>query len=277
MNIEKSDIQKLINAIYENSDYDFSMYSENSFNRRIKKAVEEYSLSPNQLVNLIKKDNLFLENFVKYITVNTTEIFRDTETWKIYKSDILDDLNTKEEINIWHIGCSTGQEVYSNLILLNEEGLLSKSNVYATDINTDVLQMAKSGQFKYANIDEFTASFNKATSENKEIGNISIEKYFDIDGKKHTISVNSLLLNKIFFKKHDIISGTNPFNIKFDVIFCRNVLIYFNNFIQDKLHNFFYNNLNYNGYLIIGRYEGMISKISEKFEKKEVIYKKVFL
>lgn len=278
MKVHEPDIAVLIEVIQQNSDYDFQQYSEKSFQRRIEKVLDDHKLSIHQLIEKINADNDFLERLVKDITVNTTEIFRDTKTWHILKYKILKNFIDKEKINIWHIGCSTGQEVYSTLILLNEMGLFSKTEVFATDLNQDVLEVAEKGLYKFREIDEFIDSYDlvmkHSEEENIDYAGIPYQKYFVINRRKNLIKIKPPLLNKPTFLKHDIVTQGNIFERKFDLIFCRNVLIYFNHDLQNKLFEFFYDNLNDDGVLIIGRHEGMLGEIASKFKKEESIYKK---
>lgn len=276
MKVFKPEIEELIEVIGSYSTYDFSDYSEKSFSRRIEKVLFDHKLSMEVLLDKIKQDNEFLEKVVKDITVNTTEIFRDTNTWRILKYKILKNYTEKPTIDIWHIGCSTGQEVYSTLILLNEMNLLSKTEVFATDLNDDVLKVAEKGLYRFREIDEFIENYDQVMrhSNGEEYPEIPYQKYFVINRRKNLIKIKPPLLNKPTFIKHDIVKDGNVFDRKFDLIFCRNVLIYFNHQLQNKLFQFFYDNLEDNGSLIIGRHEGMLGEIATKFKKEESIYKK---
>ncbi len=268
-------LDKVINAITSASDYDFSLYSAKSLYRRTESFVNEFNLSTDELIDSLKEDKMFLETFVKYVTINTTAFYRDAVTWQLYDEHLHKYFINKNNINIWHIGCSIGFEVYSNLILLHNCGILSKSKVYATDINSDVLETAKKGKYKYLNTYELKSNYYNAISKIQNGKNLAIENYFNIDEDDNSMQVKNLLLNKVIFKKHDILSETNPFNVKFDIIFARNILIYFKHKVQERLYNFFYRNLKYGGYFIIGRYEAIISDISKKFSRQDVIYKKL--
>lgn len=273
-----SGIKNLIDAIGDASTYNFSDYSEKSFKRRVEKVLEDHRINIDDLIVKIRNNESFLEEIVKEITVNTTEIFRDTKTWQTLKYDILKNYQDKETIDIWHVGCSTGQEVYSVLILLNEIGMMDKARVIATDLNTDVLEVAKKGVYRFREIDEFIESYDSVmrTNPNGDSNHIDIpyQKYININRRKNIIKIKPLLLNKAEYYKHDIIQDGNIFRRKFDFIFCRNVLIYFNHQLQNKLFEFFHENINDDGALIIGRHEGMLGQISGKFKKIESVYLK---
>lgn len=279
MAITNADIKEFINAIKEISSYDFTDYSEKSFKRRLEKIVEDKNMNLKDIILKMKKKSRFIEEIVKDITVNTTEIFRDTKTWEIFKRNILQKYANKEIIDIWHVGCSTGQEVYSVLILLNELGLINKARIIATDINTDVLEIARKASYQFREIDEFIESYNSVMMSNPTTDpifkNIPYHKYVLINRRKNLIKIKPFLLNKAEFIKHDVITEGNTFERKFDIIFCRNVLIYFKHHLQNKLFEFFHENLNKNGVLIIGRHEGILGNISGKFKKNESIYLKI--
>src|SRR4030042_3388955 len=149
MTIKDKDFLLFIYALKNSSKYDFSQYSEKSLKRRLAKVLADNKLTLPLLINCMKNDSKFVEKVVNEITVNTTELFRDPQVWQAIRYAILPKLKNNSVINIWHAGCSTGQEVYSMLILLNELGLLEKTKVYATDLNTDVLGVAKNGEYRY--------------------------------------------------------------------------------------------------------------------------------
>ena len=164
------------------------------------------------------------------------------------------------------------------IILLNEMNLFSKTEVFATDLNEDVLNVAEKGLYRFREIDEFIENYDQVMRHSPQNGEqyqeIPYQKYFVINRRKNLIKIKPPLLNKPTFLKHDVVTQGNVFDRKFDLIFCRNVLIYFNHELQNKLFQFFYDNLKDDGALIIGRHEGMLGEIATKFKKEESIYKK---
>jgi chemotaxis protein methyltransferase CheR len=264
-----SEINAFIDAIKRNSNYDFSEYSVKSFTRRVEKLSADYRTDVDGLIKRISNDSAFLEEVVRNITVNTTEIFRDPELWKKIRQEIIPIYKNELRINIWHAGASTGQEVYTMLILLKTSGLFEKSRIYASDLNSEVLEIAESGKYKYREIDEYINNFNETFDNNKDF---DINNYFKISRTRNLIKVNSSLLNKTQYKKHDLTNLTNPFAVKYNIIFCRNVLIYFNNELQNKVFKLFWDALFTGGALIVGKHEGILGDISEKFIKKGTIY-----
>lgn len=276
MQVTSDDISRIIFAIKANSTYDFSNYSIKSFTRRIEKTLFDFKQDVTGMIKAIKSDPEFIESLVKNITVNTTELFRDPKAWQTLKYRILNQFSENRKINIWHAGCSTGQEVYSMLILLNELGMLEKANVFATDINEDVLKIAKNGEYTYRFNLEYFENFNKVVRENPfnyELYNdIPYSRYFEIDKVNDSIKVHEFLRKKPIWIKHDLVNDGNNFNTKFDLIMCRNVLIYFNTDLQSHVFETFHQSLFRNGVLMIGIHESIIGAMSNNFTKSGLIY-----
>ncbi len=276
MPVSQEDIALVINAIRNNSDYDFSNYSNKSFTRRIEKALIDFRLDIDKLLVKIKQDNDFVEQLVKNITVNTTELFRDPKVWQALRYRVLSKFTSYRKINIWHAGASTGQEVYSLLILLHEMNLFEKANVFATDINTDVIERAKAGEYSFRFNLEYFENFDKVIKENPfnydEFNEIPYEKYFEIDQVKDIIKAKEFLRKKPVWFKHDLVKEGNIFNTKFDIILCRNVLIYFNTELQDKVITTFSKSLFRKGVLMIGAHESIIGPVANNFIKSGFFY-----
>ncbi len=279
MIIQESEIFELIEAIKAVSDYDFSEYAPRSFARRVEKILEDYNLTIDKLIRKVyASDQAFVQELVNDITVNTTELFRDPKVWHAIRYRILPKLKNYEVINIWHPGSSTGQEVYSMLILLYEEGLFDKVNVYASDINTKVLETARKGEYSYRLNIEYLQNFDEVIRRNpfnyEEYRDVPYTKYFEIDQINDKIKVKPFLREKPVFVKHDLVKGTNPFGRKFDIILCRNVLIYFQRSLQEKTVRFFHKNLNYPGFLVLGLHESILGSESLLYHKHGYYYAK---
>lgn len=278
MTITEQDFQLFLFALKTSSKYDFSDYSEKSLKRRLAKVLTDNKLNITALVNKIKNDQQFVEKIVKEITVNTTELFRDPQVWHAIRYAVLPKLKNNTNINIWHAGCSTGQEVYSMMIILNEMGLLDKSKIYATDLNDDVMQQAQSGEYKYRFNIGYLDNFDKVIKENpynyEEYYDVAYDKYFSIDKPTDTIKMHDFLRNKPIYKKHDLVKDSNSLFVKFDIIFCRNVIIYFNYNLQGKVFDLFHRNLYDSGCLVLGMHETILGSYSVKFQKKGHIYYK---
>lgn len=228
------------------------------------------------LVSKIKTDPLFVEEVVKEITVNTTELFRDPQVWQAIRFNILPRFKNNSVINIWHAGCSTGQEVYSMLIMLNELDMLERARVYATDINTDVMETARQGEYKYRFNLAYLDNFDKVIKENpynyEEYNDVPYSKYLVLDKANDTIRLHNFLREKPVFKKHDLVTESNTLYVKFDLILCRNVIIYFNYNLQCRVFDLFHHSLYDSGCLVMGMHETILGNPAAKFQKKGHAY-----
>ena len=276
--LSNDDVTKFINSIKLVSRYNFEDYSERSFKRRIEKILVDNKISLNELISRIQKDKDFLEKIIKDITVNTTELFRDSELWITLKYRVLPNLKKNKSIFIWHAGCSSGQEVYSMLILLNELDMFDKAKVFATDINTDMLELAKRGVYRYRFNLNYLDNFDKVIKENpynyEDVKDVPYSKYFEIDKAKDSVTMAKFLRDKTIYRKHDLVNDKNIFYSKFDIIFCRNVIIYFNNKLQNRVIEMFSNNLYRDGHLILGAHESILGAVANNFERTKGLYKK---
>jgi len=278
MAVTIQDIQQFVNTLKAISRYDFSQYSEKSLTRRLDKILVDNKMDMRKLVTKLRKDKSFLEKIVKEITVNTTELFRDPKVWHTLRYDILPEYEEMDSIKIWHPGCSTGQEVYSMLILLNEMNMFKKTKIWGSDLNIDVLESAKKGVYKYQFNIGYLDNFDKVIKENPkktdEPYDVEYSKYLEINKAKDTIKVARFLLDKPVYAKHDLVKDDNIFSVKFDLIICRNVIIYFNHDLQNKVFSLFYDNLNDEGYLLLGMHETILGPFASKFDKIGQLYRK---
>ena len=270
MTISDQEIKCFISAIKKSSPYDLRDYSYKSLNRRVTKILNDNKSDFSSLIRKISEDNDFLESTVREITVNTTELFRDPPVWQTIKYEILPKFKNHESIRIWHAGCSTGQEVYSLLILLYELDMFEKTIIYGTDLNATVIEEAKKGIYKYRFNLVYLDNFDKVMKQNpnnNEVYDVPYSKYLEIDKIRDVMKIKSFLLKKPIFLTHDLVTvsdlGTEPFHI----ILCRNVIIYFNVNLQNRVFNLFHKNLFDNGYLILGAHETILGLLSEKFQK----------
>ena len=276
MGITEQELKEFTEILKNYTSYDFSNYSVKSLTRRVNKVIDDNKLNFTGLVYKIKNNKEFVEKVIKDITVNTTELFRDPESWNCIKYKILPELSKKQSINIWHAGCSTGQEVYSMLMLLSELNLFNKANVYASDINRDVLEFAKKGVYRFRFNLNYLDNYNEVLCKNpfnfEDIKDVPYEKYFSIDKKNDIIIMNPELRQKIRWSFGDLVKKENPFYVKYDLILCRNVLIYFDNDLQSKTIELFSENLLSKSYLVIGAHESIIGKGEMYFSRKNKYY-----
>lgn len=278
MEVEEKDIRKFQFTIRDHSDYDFTEYSLTCLRRRLTRILLEYEMDMDQMTHAMRSDHLFLNEIVKKLTVHTTELFRDPDIWKRLKHELLPAYRDRSVIHIWHPGCSTGQEVYSMMMLLDEMGMLEKSHIYASDINPDVLEIAREGKYKYHFNQSYLENFQKVLFKGSEQqrGNLKKQwkKYFNIDETRDLIQMKEFLRHKPVYKKLDLVKDPNLFLVKFDLIVCRNVIIYFNDKLQNRVFRLFYDNMNPDGTLILGVHESIMGPFSKRFLKKEPFYQK---
>jgi len=278
MEVVGKDIQNFQETVRDFSEYDFSQYSHTSLRRRLTRILLELEMEMDETTNRMKNDPVFLEGIVKKLTVHTTELFRDPEIWKKIKNDLLPSLDQKATIRIWHPGCSTGQEIYSMMMLLDSAGILEKTEIYGSDLNPDVLQKARQGSYKYLFNQSYLDNFDRVILNGS--GSYSWnhrkhwKKYFHIDETHDVIQMKDHLCAKPVYKKLDLVKDPNLFKVKFDLIVCRNVIIYFNPDLQNRVFDLFYNSLNENGTLILGVHETILGPFSKRFIRKEPFYYK---
>ena len=274
--IGETAFREYLNELRKHTPYDFSEYSDNSIQRRIQKILKDYDITMQQLLERTKIDEEFVEKVVEEITVNTTELFRDPEVWTSIYDKIYPSIKSKKTINIWHAGCSSAMEVYSNLIIMNELDMLDRVKVYGTDINARMIKQAKSGRYPLNfNLPQLEA-FNNTLKEKpiQGVSNIDFTRYFDFDEKEDLLIVKDFLRQVPWFVKHDLVQEEIPFYNKFDIVFCRNVLIYFNTSLQSKLFKRFYEQMYPGAFLLLGNHEGMSGFYKTKFSKNGPLFVK---
>lgn len=267
--IEDEDIDILLNDLFEIYGYDFTRYSKASLKRRIIRlcALDKIP-SYAELRYRVRTDETYFKRFVEEITVNVTEMFRDPSFYKSLREDILPVLGTKPFIRIWHAGCSTGEEVYSMAILLKEANLLRKSLLYATDLNPSVLEKVRKGIFPLNQMKQYSESYIASG------GIHDFSMYYTANYGQ--AKFNMELAEKIIISTHNLVSDSS-FN-EFDLILCRNVLIYFDKELQDRVLKLFDESLGTLGYLALGTKETLkFSVVQSKFKQlnREKIWKKI--
>lgn len=268
--IQDSEMNDLIRSIFKKYGYDFSDYSAPSFKRRISKALTTYGLSGvNELIEKILDSEYFFTSVLEDITVNITEMFRDPDFYKTLRKDVIPQLSTYPLIRIWHAGCSTGEEVFSMAILLKEAGILDKSILYATDINQKVLEKAASAQYSLGLMPAYEANYQAAG------GIAHLKDYYEV--KNETAVFNKELRDRMVFSPHNLVIDQS-FN-EFNLILCRNVLIYFNRNLQNRVLQLFSDSLPPKGFLALGTKESVyFSDVEQEFEpvsKTQRIWQKI--
>lgn len=246
--IDNAQIETLLSDVLEAHGYDFLEYSHASIKRRITRLYTlDNFVSFAEFRYTVKNDKQYFKRFLEEITVNVTEMFRDPGFYKSLRNDVLPVLGTYPFIRIWVAGCSTGEEAYSLAILLKELNLLQKSLIYATDINPSVLEKAKKGLFPL--------NYLKGYSENY-VNSGGIKDFSSYYSANYSLAKFDDSLNeKMIFSTHNLVSD-HSFN-EFQLILCRNVLIYFDKELQHKVFQLFDNSLDKLGYLALGSKESL--------------------
>jgi chemotaxis protein methyltransferase CheR len=181
------------------------------------------------------------------LSITVTEMFRDPSFYKALRQSVLPVLRTYPHVKIWHAGCASGEEVYSMAIMLKEEGLLHKTQIYATDFNPSIIRYAKQAQYPISRIKEFTVSYQKAG------GKRSFSDYYTANDE--TAKLNESIRNNIVFANHNLV--TDSVFAEMNMVVCRNVLIYFNRQLQDKVISLFLESLAGGGFLCLGSKENL--------------------
>lgn len=247
--LETLEIELLLESVFRHYGYDFRNYAPASLKRRIWSAIQAEKLTTvSGLQEKVLHHRDCLERFLLTLSINVTAMFRDPSFYLAFRTVAVPLLRTYPFIRIWHAGCSTGEEVYSMAILLQEEGLYDRCRIYATDINEAVLKKAKSGIFPLERMQDYTQNYQLSG------GNRSFSEYYT-SGYDHAI-FSSYLKQNLVFSQHNLV-GDGPFN-KFNVILCRNVLIYFNKILQQRVQKLFYESLSRFGILGLGRQESLM-------------------
>ena len=276
MEVVGKDIQNFQLTVRAHSDYDFTNYSPTSLQRRLNRILLELDMKMDQMIARMKTDKDFTDRIMKKITVHTTELFRDPHIWKKLKNNLLPSLSHQEKIRIWHPGCSTGQEIYSMMIVLDGLGLLEKSEIYGSDLHQEVIEAARLGRYKYRFNQSYLENFDRVVLNGEGTFSWSNrkhwKKYFHIDETSDTIQMKEFLREKPVYKKLDLVKDANLFLVNFDLIVCRNVIIYFNAELQNRVFELFHSNLKDHGSLLLGVHESIMGSYSKKFIKKDPFY-----
>lgn len=268
--IEKIEADLLLESIYRYYGYDFRNYSRPFILRRLTHRVHKENLtSISALQERVLRDPMTLKKIFSDLSINVTEMFRDPSFFQSFRQKVIPIVKEYAEIRIWHAGCASGEEVYSMAILLQEEGVYEKARIFATDINGRMIEQAKKGAFCLANMQQYTKNYLEAG------GTESFSEYYKVAGGLAVF--NPSLQKNIVFAEHNLVTDSS-FN-EFDIIICRNVLIYFNQTLQNDVHKLFYESLSLSGFLCLGNREGVrlttYGKYYEETDTTGKLYRKV--
>jgi chemotaxis protein methyltransferase CheR len=269
--LERIEIQLLLEAIYQHYGFDFRGYALGSLKRRLwRRAYGEKVETLSALQDRVLHDPAVMERLLLDLSINVTAMFRDPTFFKAFREKVVPLLRTYPFVRIWNAGCSTGEETYSLAILLREEGLYDRTRIYATDINDRVLERAREGRFPLEKMREFTANYLRAG------GQEEFSAYYTVEGEAARFTEE--LSSQVVFAQHNLVSDA-PFN-EFNVIVCRNVMIYFGKTLQDRVHELFYDSLDQLGILALGHKESIkFTRHEERYEPldpHEKLYRKMY-
>ncbi|MEI7499247.1 MAG: protein-glutamate O-methyltransferase CheR [Bacteroidota bacterium] len=242
------EIRLFVEAIYQKYGYDFRNYSQAHVKRRI---LNRFNLSGMKYITDMIHESIYNHKFVDQmlmdLSITVTEMFRDATFYRALREEILPILQTYPFIKIWHAGCASGEEVYSMAIMLNEEGLYGKSQIYATDFNPIIIKQAKDGIYPINRIKEFTVNYQKSG------GKGSFSDYYTANYE--SAKLLDALKKNIVFATHNLV--TDSVFAEVNLVVCRNVLIYFDRELQDKVIRLFVDSLPGGGILCLGSKENL--------------------
>jgi len=268
--LERIEVQLLLEAIYRHYGFDFRGYALGSLKRRLwRRAYGEKLETLSALQDRVLHDPAVMERLLLDLSINVTAMFRDPTFFRAFREKVVPALRTYPFLRIWNAGCSTGEETYSLAILLKEEGLYDRTRIYATDINDRVLERAREGRFPLEKMREYTENYLKAG------GNDEFSRYYTVEGNEARFTQE--LCSQVVFAQHNLVSDA-PFN-EFNVLVCRNVMIYFGKTLQDRVHDLFYDSLETFGILALGHKESIkFTQHEERYEALDVqekLYRKI--
>jgi chemotaxis protein methyltransferase CheR len=270
VDLEKIELDCLLEAVYRRYGFDFREYAPASLRRRVNRRVKLEDLpSISALQDLLLRDPDVMQQLLLDLSINVTAMFRDPTFHLAFRERVVPLLRTYPFTRIWVAGCSTGEEVYSLAILLEEESLYERSRIYATDINEDVLVRARLGVFPLAKMQDYTRNYI-ASGGMRSFSDYYISAY---DGAAFDRS----LMRNVVFAQHNLASDRS-FN-EFHVIICRNVMIYFERGLQQRVFDLFDESLARLGILALGHKESLrISEHADRYEEldgNERLYRRV--
>lgn len=265
------EIMALLEAIYQKYGYDFRDYSKAHVKRRILNRMKLANVeSVSILQHMVLRDLEFASQLLKDLSINVTEMFRDPLFYKSFRENVVPLLKTWSYIKVWHAGCSTGEEVYSMAILLKEENLYNRAQIYATDFNEDALEKAKEGIFSADKMKKYARNYQDSGAKG------SFSDYYH--AQYDSAIMDGDLKKNIVWANHNLVTDSDF--AETHVIICRNVLIYFNKQLQNRVHKLFHTSLVNGGILCLGSKESIrFSDYGQHFEamdKKQRIYKKKY-
>ena len=245
----EADVESLVEQLYHRYHYDFRHYTRSSLRRRLANALSTNKCETiGELVAKLEGEPGFLNKLLDGITVPTTEMFRDPSYFKALRTHVVPYLKTYPSVKVWVAGCSTGEEVYSLAILFEEEGLLSRTLFYATDINPRSLERAGQGIYSVETIRQATQNYQRSG------GKRSLSDYYE--AAYGSVRLDPRLRSNVVFSDHSL--ATDTVFAEVNLVSCRNVLIYFERELQDRAIGLFKDSLDRHGFLGLGNKESLL-------------------
>jgi chemotaxis protein methyltransferase CheR len=268
--LERIEVDLLLEGIHRRYGLDFRGYATGSLKRRLWRRVEAEGLSSlSVLQERILRDPACLDRLVVDLSVNVTSMFRDPGFYRAFRDKAVPLLRTYPFIRLWNAGCSTGEETFSLAILLEEEGLLERSRIYATDVNAEVLDRARAGLFPLDRMRDYTHNYIEAG------GRRAFSDYYVAEDSG--VRFDPALTRNVVFAQHNLASD-GSFN-EFQAIVCRNVMIYFGRALQDRVHALFHDSLGRFGILALGRKEAIRftarEHAYEELDREEKLFRRI--
>ena len=246
--IEDIEYKLLLEAIFQAYGYDFRAYTQASLRRRIQHHMTMNTVDKvSTLQGRILHDRRAFASLLSDLTINVTEMFRDPDFYRTFREKVVLVLRTHPFLKIWHAGCATGEEIYSMAILLTEEGLYDRAHIYATDIDHQVLEKARRGIFPASSLKKYTQNYQRSG------GKSDFSDYYT--ARYDNVIMDSGLKKNLVFADHDL--ATDQVFGEMQVILCRNVLIYFNKKLQQRVFQLFHDSLDIGGTLCLGTKESL--------------------
>jgi chemotaxis protein methyltransferase CheR len=268
--VEQLEIELLLEAVYRRYGFDFREYAQASLKRRLwRRAYAEGARSISELQAKLLHDPPSMERLLLDLSINVTSMFRDPTFYLAFREKVVPALHTYPFTRIWCAGCSTGEEVYSLAIVLEEEGLYERTRIYATDINESVLATARAGIFPLDKMQQYTQNYIRGG------GKHDFSRYYL--AAYDAAQFSKTLTENVVFAQHNL-AMDRAFN-EFNVIVCRNVMIYFDRPLQDRVHGLFYESLEQFGVLALGHKESLAftpyAGRYEELDPAERLYRKI--
>jgi chemotaxis protein methyltransferase CheR len=268
--LERIEIDLLLEGVYRHYGLDFRGYALGSLKRRLARRMrEEQTATLSALQEKVLHEPDAMERLLVALSISVTAMFRDPSFYRAFREKVVPLLRTYPFIRIWNAGCATGEETLSLAIVLEESGLLDRTRIYATDFNAGVVERARTGEFSLARMKSYTENYLKAG------GAKEFSSYYTADGP--VARFTPALLENVVFARHNLVSD-GSFN-EFHGILCRNVLIYFGNPLQQRVHELFHDSLVNFGVLGLGHKETIrftkLEHCYEPIDSREKLYRRV--